>query len=127
MKISKIKINTKTKNYSIIIGRNLINKIATILNDNNLSFEKCLIVNDKNVPIKYKNLLKKKLKSKKIFQIELIALEKNKNYKTIEKIHNFLFKNRFNREDCIISVGGGITGDVVGFVSFLGLAAIFLN
>ena len=117
MKISKIKINTKTKNYSIIIGRNLINKITTILNDNNLSFEKCLIVNDKNVPIKYKNLLKKKLKSKKIFQIELIALEKNKNYKTIEKIHNFLFKNRFNREDCIISFGGGIVGDVVGFAS----------
>ena len=117
MKISKIKINTKTKNYSIIIGRNLINQINKILNNNNLSFEKCLIVNDKNVPTKYKSLLKKKLKSKKIFQIELIALEKNKNYKTIEKIHNFLFKNRFNREDCIISFGGGIVGDVVGFAS----------
>ncbi len=60
MKISKIKINTKTKNYPIIVGRNLINQINKILNNNNLSFEKCLIVNDKNVPTKYKNLLKKK-------------------------------------------------------------------
>ena len=67
MKISKIKINTKTKNYSIIIGRNLINQINKILNNNNLSFEKCLIVNDKNVPTKYKSLLKKKLKSKNNF------------------------------------------------------------
>ena len=57
------------------------------------------------------------MKSKKIFKIDLIASEKNKNYKTIEKIHKILFKNRFNREDCVISFGGGIIGDVVGFAS----------
>ena len=25
------------------------------------------------------------------------------------------FKNRFNRDDCLIAFGGGITGDVVGY------------
>ena len=69
MKISKIKINTKTKNYSIIIGRNLINQINKILNNNNLSFEKCLIVNDKNVPTKYKSLLKKNSNQKKFSKL----------------------------------------------------------
>ena len=28
-----------------------------------------------------------------------------------------LFKHNFNRNDCIISFGGGITGDVSGFAA----------
>jgi 3-dehydroquinate synthase len=76
-----------------------------------------LIVADKNIPNKFKRLLYKKLKPNKLFKIEITASEKNKNYRTIEKIHKVLFENRFNREDCVISFGGGIIGDIVGFAS----------
>ena len=116
MKINKIKIRTNTKNYSILIGRNLLKKVNKILNDNNLSFDKCLIVTDKNVPQKFKKTLYRNLKTK-IFKIELISSEKNKNYKAVEKIHKILFTKRFNRSDCVISFGGGIIGDIVGFAS----------
>ena len=54
MKISKINIRTNTKNYSIHIGRNLINKIDKILKNSNITFEKCLVVIDKNIPSKFK-------------------------------------------------------------------------
>mgnify|MGYP003329629124 CR=1 FL=1 len=47
MKTNKIKIKTSTKNYSIIIGRDLISKINKILEANSLRFDKCLIVTDK--------------------------------------------------------------------------------
>ena len=117
MKISKIKIKTNTKNYSILIGRNLIGQVDKIFKTNNLKFEKCLIVTDKNIPNKFKRLLYKKLKTNKIVKVEITASEKNKNYQTIEKIHKVLFENRFNREDCVISFGGGIIGDIVGFAS----------
>ena len=117
MKINKIRIKTSTKDYSIIIGRNIIGKINNILKNNNLYFEKCLIVTDKKVPENLKKLLFKKLEKKKIFKLGIVASEKNKNYRTIEKIHDILFKNRFNREDCVISFGGGIIGDIVGFAS----------
>ena len=117
MNTNKISIKTSTKNYSIIIGRDLIGKIDKILKANSLKFDKCLIVTDKNIPNKFKRLLYKKLKTNKIFKIEITASEKNKNYRTIEKIHTVLFENRFNREDCVISFGGGIIGDIVGFAS----------
>ncbi len=117
MNTNKISIKTKTKNYSIIIGRGLIGKIDKILRTSRLKFNKCLIVTDKNIPHKFKRILYKKLKTKKLFKIEITASEKNKNYKTIEKIHTVLFEKRFNREDCIISFGGGIVGDIVGFAS----------
>ena len=46
-----------------------------------------------------------------------MANEKNKNLKNINIILNKLFKYNFNRNDCIISIGGGITGDVSGFAA----------
>ncbi len=117
MNTNKIAIKTNTKNYPIVIGRDLIGKIDKILKANHLKFDKCLIVTDKNIPQKFKRILYKKLKINKLFKIELTASEKNKNYRTIEKIHKVLFENRFNREDCVISFGGGIIGDIVGFAS----------
>ena len=117
MNTNKISIKTRNKNYSIVIGRDLIVKIDKILKANRLKFDKCLIVTDKNIPQKFKRILYKKIKINKLFKIEITASEKNKNYRTIEKIHTVLFENRFNREDCVISFGGGIIGDIVGFAS----------
>ena len=92
MKINKINIKTNTKNYSILIGRNLINKIDKILKDNNITFEKCLIVTDKNIPNKFKKTLFKKLKSKKIFKIELVHQKKIKIIKQLKKFIKFYLK-----------------------------------
>ena len=57
MNTNKISIKTSNKNYSIVIGRDLIVKINKILKANRLKFDKCLIVTDKNIPHNYKKLL----------------------------------------------------------------------
>ena len=41
----------------------------------------------------------------------------NKNFKNVNKIINILLKKNFHRNDCLISVGGGITGDISGFAA----------
>jgi len=117
MKLNNILINTKTKKYSVLIGYNIIKNISNILISQNLKFKKCLIIIDKNIPFKFKNDLTKRKKTKKKIIYIFNANEKNKNYKSVKKIQSILFKHRFNREDCVISFGGGITGDVVGFAS----------
>tara|TARA_B100000965_G_scaffold33572_1_gene24807 strand:- start:521 stop:1627 length:1107 start_codon:yes stop_codon:yes gene_type:complete len=115
MKTHKIQISSKSKKYSIFIGSSLINKIDKILSSQKLSFSKILIVIDKNIPSKFRSKLIKNLKSnlKKIYIFN--ANERNKNQKNVDLIQNILFKNRFNRDDCLIAFGGGITGDVVGY------------
>ncbi len=117
MKKIRLNVKTKSKNYPIIIGSNIINEIPSILRKNNLSFEKVLIVFDTNIPKIKLNILKKKITTK----IKIIhffnANERNKNFKSTNLILNKLFKYNFNRNDCIISVGGGITGDVSGFAA----------
>tara|TARA_Y100000590_G_scaffold151781_1_gene174382 strand:- start:241 stop:1347 length:1107 start_codon:yes stop_codon:yes gene_type:complete len=117
MKTYNIKIKTKTKKYTIVIGHNIIKSISSILKKHNIFFRKCLIVIDKNIPSKFKSTLIKNLKTNKKFIYKFNPSEKNKSYKSVDQIHKFLFNKRFNREDCVISFGGGITGDVVGFAS----------
>ena len=115
MKTHKLHISTKTKKYSIFIGPKLVSKINKILSSQKLSFSKILIVIDKNVPSNFKSKLIKNLKSKLKKTFVFKANEKNKNQKNVDLIQNILFKNRFNRDDCLIAFGGGITGDVVGY------------
>jgi len=115
MKIQKIQINTRTKKYSIFIGSKLITKINNILLSQQLSFSKILIIIDKNIPSKFKLKLIKNLKSKVKKTYIFNANERNKNQRNVDLIQNILFKNRFNRDDCVIAFGGGITGDVAGY------------
>ena len=49
MKTIKLTIKTKTQEYPIIIGSNIISNISKILKDNSIKFNKTLIVIDKNI------------------------------------------------------------------------------
>ena len=60
-------VKTKSKKYPIIIGSNIINQINYLLRSNNINFEKCLIVCDKNVPKKIKYFKKIKNQKKILF------------------------------------------------------------
>jgi len=45
------------------------------------------------------------------------AGEENKNHNTVSNIYNFLLDNKFDRDSVIVALGGGIVGDVAGFVA----------
>ena len=75
MKKIRLFIKTKTKNYPLIIGSKIINKLKSILKSNKIFFEKCLIVYDTKVPKKKLNILKKQISSKKLF---IILMQKKK-------------------------------------------------
>ena len=117
MKKIKLVVKTISKNYPIIIGSNIIKNISSIIQSNNIKFNKCLIVADKKVPKKNLSILKNKI-SCKTKSIHLFnPSEKNKNQESVNKILDKLLVNNFNRGDCIISFGGGITGDITGFAA----------
>ena len=119
MKIVKLQINTLSETYPIFIGYNLLKKINRILNKNHINFKKCLFIIDKNVPKKFVTDLNNSFKSKKILKYYFNANEKNKNQKSVNSILKILLDNDFSRQDCVISIGGGITGDVSGFAASL--------
>jgi len=117
MSLIKLYVKTGDQKYPIFIGNNILNKLKTILKENLINFNQCLVIVDKNVP---KKLIVKALNSlpkNKVFLHYFNSSEKNKNQKSINNILSILLKKNFNRNDCVISIGGGITGDVSGFAA----------
>ena len=117
MSLIKLKVKTGNQKYPIIIGSNILNKLPKILKENLVNFNQCLVVVDKNIPKKLVNDVLNSLPKKKIVIHYFNANEKNKNQKSVDKILSILLSKNFNRNDCLISVGGGITGDTSGFAA----------
>ena len=79
--------------------------------------KKILLIIDNKIPLKFKKNLKNKLKNYNLLFLPFSSNEKNKSIKTVNYYLKKLLSNNFNRSDLIIGVGGGITGDVAGFVA----------
>lgn len=52
-----------------------------------------------------------------IYKYVLPDGEKYKNFKQYQKIINFALKNGLTRKDCVLAIGGGVVGDLAGFVA----------
>ena len=72
---------------------------------------------EENISRKVISKIKKSLIKKKLYVNYFQASEVNKNQKNVNKILDILLNKNFSREDCLMSIGGGITGDVSGFVA----------
>ena len=117
MSLIKLQVKTGNKKYPIFIGSNILSKLKVILKDNSINFNQCLVIADKNVPKILIGKILNTLPRNKISLHYFNSSEKNKNQKTIDSILSILLSKNFNRNDCVISIGGGITGDVSGFAA----------
>ncbi|MBQ7564836.1 MAG: 3-dehydroquinate synthase [Lachnospiraceae bacterium] len=80
---------------------------------------KVCIITDSNVEKLYAEEVSKELK--KAFETVCIhsfpAGEEHKRLETVNEAYHFLVENHFNRSDLIVALGGGVTGDLSGFVA----------
>ena len=119
MKMKKIIVRTKSQKYPVFIGSNLVSKFSKIMLSCSTKPDKCLLLVDRKIPKKMLKNIKTSLSKKKIFIFNFKANERNKNQKTIDDILKILLQKNFSRNDCLISIGGGITGDLGGFAASL--------
>jgi len=113
----KLKVKTDKNNYSIIIGKNLCSMIYKIILNERIYSQKFLLVYDSKVPAKLIKSIISRFNKDIIEKKKIVFNEKSKNLKTVSSIVKILEKNNFSRNDSLISVGGGICGDVCGFAS----------
>ena len=106
-----ITVNLAEQSYDIVLERGALSKIAELINLD----RKVLIVTDSGVPSEYANEVAKRCHSAYIFTVEQGETSKNfDNYKALLKV---LVDNSFTRTDCVVAVGGGVVGDLAGFVA----------
>tara|TARA_B100000965_G_scaffold103242_1_gene85005 strand:- start:40 stop:1149 length:1110 start_codon:yes stop_codon:yes gene_type:complete len=120
-----LKVKTQQGTYPIIIGHNTIKEIGKYIKPI-ISNNRIFIISSKKVIEIYKTKLLKELNKNNIKTI-LITIndsEKEKNFNTIVKITNTLLKKGIDRNDSLIAFGGGVIGDITGFVSSITLRGI---
>ena len=104
-------INMQDQKYDVVIEKNSLLRAKEYLNLN----RKVLIVTDDGVPSEYsKSILEQ---SSEGFIYTIPQGEASKSFENFEKILNFLIEKSFSRTDCVVAVGGGVVGDLAGFVS----------
>ena len=111
----QLKVKLKGGNYIIQIGENILPKI----NFRKFGTEKFAIITDSNVKKLYGETLRKLLKARKL-DAELFyfpAGEKSKTAETAIRLARELAKNNFGRDSLIIALGGGVAGDIAGFLA----------
>tara|TARA_B100000575_G_C23097920_1_gene633317 strand:+ start:534 stop:1628 length:1095 start_codon:yes stop_codon:yes gene_type:complete len=105
------------KDYRIIIGKNSISTLATEIKRHCPKCKKIALIYDKKIPKKFLVKIKKYLKRYKVFIFFVSSSEKIKNLDKTNFFINNLLKSNFNRTDLVVAIGGGIIGDMAGFVA----------
>ena len=112
--MKKITLKTKNNNIPIFIGNKIVSKkmFSALIKGKDV-----LIITNKTVGKLYLNKIKKLLPSFTVKFIQLSDGEKYKNISVFSKIQDFMIKNNFDRDVTVIALGGGVIGDLVGFVA----------
>ena len=102
--------------YEVLIGKGILNELGTVLKSV-VKAEKAVIITDDNVDRIYSQKVKEILQEAgfEVLKFVFIHGEKHKTMDTVSDILEYMAQNNVTRTDCIVALGGGITGDVSGY------------
>jgi shikimate kinase/3-dehydroquinate synthase len=116
-------VETATQRYPVFVGYGLLDKLGQKMTQAGLSGG-VTIISDENVFSLYGDKVESILKNAG-FAVNSFVMPPGEETKSIDyaiKMYDFLVEHRAERDDIIVALGGGMTGDLAGFV-----AATFLR
>ncbi len=113
-----VKVPLGNRSYPIYIGTNLLKNIGKLCVDHNVA-RTVVIITDENVARYYLPIVKRSLEKKKISEHSIVLPpgEWQKSLETAEKIYTKLLEWNVERNSTIIALGGGVVGDLAGFIA----------
>lgn len=124
-------MHTKTINLKVqsertcpvVIGYQTLNQLGSYLNLKNS--QKIAIISNPTVSKLYYETIKQQFNNQCLL-IEVEDSEKSKDFSVVKTILDKLLEEKFERQDLIIALGGGVIGDLAGFVASIYLRGIKL-
>ena len=116
--MNTITVNASTQ-YDVIVGSGLLSQLGQRLKGLTKA-SKIALISDSNVWPLYGEVARKSLCCAgytDIVSYQFPAGEQSKNGATYLSILEFLAQNHLTRSDCIVALGGGVVGDMTGFVA----------
>jgi shikimate kinase/3-dehydroquinate synthase len=111
-------VETATQTYPIFVGYGLLDNLGEKLKKVSSS-RVAIVISDGNVSRLYGDRVREILKAAG-FAVNSFVVppgEESKSINTAIDIYNFLIKKRVERDDILIALGGGMIGDLAGFVA----------
>jgi len=113
-----IRMELGKNSYNIELQRGNLNRAAKLLKLD----RKVMIITDEGVPACYAEKIAEQCKEA---YVKIVPCgEGSKSLQTAEEILTEMLKYQFSRKDCVVSVGGGVVGDLGGFVASLYMRGI---
>lgn len=111
--MKKIKINTSTAQYSILLGKNILSQLKEYIDN----YDKIIILSNDEIGKLYFNKFKSIFSKEQIYYFTILEGEEHKNIETVMSIYDFMIDNEFSRKSLLISLGGGVVCDIGGFTA----------
>lgn len=104
---------------SIIVIKENFDDLPRALSLINAVGKKFCIITDTNVSALYLEEVYSRVAccDNRVFSFSMEPGEDSKSLDTVNKIYDFLFENKFDRDDIIIALGGGVVGDTAGYTA----------
>lgn len=99
------------RGYDITVERGALSRVGEIFS----LTRRVLIVTDSGVPAVYAETVAAACKNAVIATVD--AGEESKSFRVFEGLCRLLLDEGFTRSDCVVAVGGGVVGDLAGFVA----------
>lgn len=115
----RITINYEGKPCYNIVFTNEFESLKVELEKLNVANKRICIVTESNVGPLYADKIKSIVETlcKKVIVFQFNAGEANKNLDVINNIYEVLIENKFDRNDMLVALGGGVVGDMTGFAA----------
>lgn len=120
MEMKELTVHLGERAYPIWIGHGLLKKIATFLEQLHIhQNQKILLITDSNIGPLYADKLMDQLREGGYVAFSYIvpAGEGSKSLEQYEQIMTFAIENKLDRHSLILALGGGVVGDLAGFVA----------
>lgn len=112
-----VEVDSNSK-YEIMIEQDFA-ALSNTLKQMKFNGRKACIITDSNVGAMYAEEIKKELETicSSVSVFTFLAGEAHKNLTTIHAIYEHLLKENIERNDFLVALGGGVTGDMTGFAA----------
>jgi len=111
-------IKMESRKYPVIIESGLFRTIGNTLGEH-FAGKKIALITDENIQITYGDFIKKQLDASQCEwnMIILPAGDTSKSFDTLTTLYKRLIEFQITRDDVIVSLGGGVIGDISGFAA----------
>ena len=116
MDVINAKIPLREKNYQIFVGSSILSNLVDFIKKNHNGKKVAVIINDSANRL-YGGRISKILESLNPLFISVPSGESSKSREMKEEIEDNLLDNKFGRDSLIIAIGGGVIGDLAGFIA----------